>query len=322
MLRSPASARRHRVQGVTVVPVVRAPPPAGPPRPPAADPRRPAAAEAEGMGNPARRAAIGLTLLAACGCAEPPGEFREVLRVDETLTESHLALLERIAGTMEDGRLPAMAPHFLPAPRWTADRPAGVAALAKEELARLREVRRLGWLTDSLGHETRLKHVVRREGLSLDQYAALVLSVGMASHRSRVDAARDLDRYVRVGRAEQRRLKDQTQSFASLDEKRRAEAVERATWITRVDRAERLLAVPPENAAFAEAHRLRLERILPKAFLKEPLAAISVPLLDRGVPFREQSETGFDADLFWSRSDERAVIGGRSVAAEAEPDWY
>ena len=264
-------------------------------------------------------AALGAALvLTAAGCAEPKIEFREVVRLDDALSEADVATLERIAGRLRGGRLPEMCPHFLPAPAWAPDRPASVATLAREELARLREVSRLAPLSESLARDARLAHVLKKERLTLDQYAALVLAVGTASQRARMDGTRDLDAYVRVGRRRMKELAGREDAFATLDPQGQIDALGQATWLTRVDRAERLAKIPPENVTLAAAARPRLEKILPRQFLVSPFAGIGVPLLDAGVPFREDPTAGFDAELFWTRADERAVIGGKAVAADPE----
>ena len=269
------------------------------------------------------RSLAGLTavvVLAVSGCAEPQIAFREVQRLDDTLRESDIELLERIAGKLNGGRLPEMAPHFVSPPNWASDRPASVATLAREELARVRTGTRLSVLSESLGREVRLAHLLKREKMTVDQYAGLVLAVGTASQRGRLDASQDLGEYVATGRRRLKSLADREESFASLTRQEQVNAVEQATWVTRVDRAERLARIPEENVTLARKVRSRLEKVLPRQFLVPPLAGINVPLLDAGVPFREGPETGFDSELFWSSTDERAVIGGKSVAAEKGPE--
>lgn len=266
------------------------------------------------------RLSIALLLaLAAAGCGEPKIEFREVVRLDDRLDESDIATLERIARQLRGGRLPAMPPHFVPPPRWSADRPASVATLAREELARVRQSTRLSRLGDAVSHNPRLRHILNQERLTDEQYVALVLAVGVAGQKARLDASRDLNEYVRLGRRHLKDLAARTESFAALSPQAQVDAVEQATWVTRVDRAERLLRVPAENVAVAAASRSRLEKILPRSFLAAPMEGVNVPLLDVGVPFHEGGKTGFDSDLFWTRTDERAVIGGEAVADAAEP---
>ena len=262
-----------------------------------------------------------LTLVGASGCAEKPVEFLEVHRLNDALGESDIELLERIAGQLRGERLPEMAPHFVPAPSWSGDRPVSVATLAREELARVRTQTRLSHLTDSIAGEVRLMHLLKREGLTESQYAALVLAVGTAAQRARLDPAQDLESYVEVGRRHLKRLAGRDDSFATLTLQQKTDAVEEATWVTRVDRSERLLRIPAANVLLAEQNRERLEKVLPKSFLKHPLAGITVPILDAGVPFREAPETGFDSEMFWSVTDERAVIGGKSMAADPNSEW-
>ena len=248
-----------------------------------------------------------LCLLLATGCYEPPIDFLEVRRIDEPVTADDVELLARVAEQMEDGRLPALSPHFLPRPRWDAKRPATVATLAREELERLRESTRLSVLSDSIGRHPRLRYALDQEKLTREQYTSLLLAVGLATQRAKVDPARDLSRYVEVGRRMLKDLAERDVSFAALSPDNQIRAIDEATWITRVNRAERLLEVPEANAALAESDDEQLSRILPTAFLNDPLAAVADPLRDYGVPFRERPDSGFDSELTWSRSDERAV---------------
>ena len=253
---------------------------------------------------------VGCVLLTA-GCYEPPIDFLEVRRVDEPITADDIELLARVAEQMEGGRLPPLSPHFLPRPRWDAKRPATVATLAREELERLRESTRLPVLSDSIGRRPRLRYALEQEKLTREQYTSLLLAVGLATQRAKVDPARDLDRYVEVGRRILKQLADRDVSFAALSPDEQIRAVDEATWITRVNRAERLLEVPVANAALADRSDERLRRILPVAFLSDPLAAVADPLRDYGVPFRERPDSGFDSELTWSRADERAVGASR-----------
>lgn len=265
--------------------------------------------------------AAAVALVFVSGCAEETIEFREVHRIDEPITTVDLDRLERIAEVMRDGRLPEMAPHFLPEPRWASDRPASVATLAKEEMGRLRDVIRGEDLVESLANNPRLEYALSKEQMTHEQYVGLVLSVGMAFHRARLDPARDLDRYLEVGEAQLKDLAKRDESFASLSNDGRIDALEQATWITRVNRAQRLQNVPAANVERVLAVEQSLQKILPRQFLNDPIQGLNDPLIDYGIPFREQAETGFDAEISWSRQDEQAVIGGKSVANTSEFYW-
>ena len=251
-------------------------------------------------------AIICFTLLA--GCEKPPIDFLEVRRIDEALRPADLDQLARIAKQMPNGRLPSLSPHFLPAPRWDSNRPATVATLSREELERLRESTQLDVLVRSNGRNARLRYALKQESLTDEQYTALLLAVGMAVQKSRLDPARDLERYVRDGRGKMKQLADRKESFAAMPRDDQIRALDDATWITRVDRAERLLRVPMENVTLVAGRTDELAKLLPKQFLKDPLASVADPLRDYGVPFRERPDSGFDSELTWLRSDEQAIV--------------
>ena len=227
-----------------------------------------------------------LVVLVGGGCEPPPITYLEVRRIDEPLTDAEIDTLTRISAQMPDERLPPLSPHFLPPPQWDAQRPATIATLAKEELERLRESTQLSVLANSNGRNPRLRHALAQEKLTTEQYTALLLAVGLALQRSRVDPARDLERYVRDGLAMRKKLAKRSDSFAALPTDEQIRALDDATWITRTDRAQRLLQVPPENVELAFANSATLGRILPPAFRTDPLAEVSDPLRDYGVPFR------------------------------------
>lgn len=247
------------------------------------------------------------------GCAEPKIEFREIHRVDEVLSQTDLDRLYRIADFLHSKRLPELAPHFLAEPQWDENRPASIATLAGEEFARLEETIQLPVLIGSLKKNPRLDYALKREKLTRSQFVGLVLAVGMAIHRSRLDEARDLDEYLETGRIEIRDLKSRNESFATLPLDQRMSALEQATWITRVDRAERLKTVPDENVELVSNEFDKLRKIMPEEFLTDPLFGINDPLIDYGVPFREIGSTGFDAEISWRRDDDEAIIDGESA---------
>ena len=256
-------------------------------------------------------------LLLVAGCREPAIDFLEVQRVDEPLAISDLERLERIAAHQPGKRLPSLSPHFLPPPRWDAARPATIATLGREELERLRESTRLSTLTQSNGRNPRLRYALKEEGLTLEQYTSLLLAVGLAVQRGKVDPARDLARYVSDGQRELRRLAEREESFARLTDDQRIRAIDDATWITRVDRARRLQEVPAANVDLVTEHASRLAAILPAAFQNDPLAEVADPIRDYGVPFRERADSGFDSELTWTRNDEGAIVGTAPLFEEA-----
>ena len=247
--------------------------------------------------------------VAAIGCTDPPIEFLEVQRPDEPLADSDIETLIRIASQLSDERLPSLPPHFLPPPQWDANRAATVATLAREELERLRESTRLSVLAGSNTRRPRLRYALEEEGLTDEQYASLLLAVGIAVQRSKVDPARDLAGYVEDGRRVLKRTADWNESYATLPPDVQVRALDEATWITRVDRAERLGQVPDANVSLVESRVAELANILPTEFLVDPLAEVADPLRDFGVPFRERADSGFDSELTWSRGDEQVLYG-------------
>lgn len=252
-------------------------------------------------------------MLFLVGCAEEKIEFREIHQVDEVLSQSDLDRLYRIAEVLHDEKLPDLPSHFLNEPQWDQNRPASIATLAGEEFARLEATIQLPVFVASLRNNARLNFALKREKMTRAQFVGLVLSVGMAIHRSKLDVSRDLEEYLTVGRTEIQEVKQRNESYATLAIEERMNALEQATWITRVDRVERVSLVPDENVELVVAEYDKLRKIMPADFLVDPLQGINDPLIDFGVPFREIGTTGFDAEMSWRPEDERAIVDGKTA---------
>ena len=78
-------------------------------------------------------------------------------------------------------------------------------------------------------------------------------------------------------------------------------------WIARVNRAERLIQVPPENINLVRRHWDEIKNSLPPDFLKNPLDDLTDTLEERGTPFTINEKEDSDELLQWTKTD--AIIG-------------
>ncbi len=78
-------------------------------------------------------------------------------------------------------------------------------------------------------------------------------------------------------------------------------------WIARVNRAEHLNQVPPENINLVISYWDQLKEVLPPEFLKNPLDDLTDTLEERGIPFSTVEKEDSDALLQWTSAD--AIIG-------------
>jgi hypothetical protein len=257
-----------------------------------------------------RRAAIAFAVFVAAwisGCAEPPLEYTEVTRVHEVVTESEAAAFRGVVGMLPGGRIPAITPIFAPPPDWSESRTLPVTDLVQEEQARLNE----RWDVDRLAAEwdgnRALERALRKHRMTVQQFAGLTLTLGVALTRSSIRENQLLPQLKEKGIAEVAHLREENRSFASLSEDGRHHVLQRAIWITRLDRAQRLLHVPPENVELVQRKKEQWMEIFPKEFSLNPFDDISDLLEERGLPFLELTSSGSDAELEWNR--EEAVIG-------------
>lgn len=259
---------------------------------------------------PARalRAFVAVVLAAVfSGCAEAPLEYTEVTRLHEPVKDSEAEAFLNVIDALPDRRMPAMNAIFGPPPDWNESRTLPVNDLVREEQARLAE----RWDVDRLAAEWEgnraLHRALRKQRMTVQQFAGFTLTLGAALSRAGVRENQPLPQLREKGIAEVAQLNEDGRSFASLPEDMRHQVLQRAIWITRLDRTQRLLHVPPENVDLAHRLESRFREIFPEEFTSNPFDGISDLLEEKGLPFLETSAGGYDDELDWNRED--AIIG-------------
>ncbi|MFQ5734478.1 MAG: hypothetical protein ACE5KM_21295 [Planctomycetaceae bacterium] len=265
------------------------------------------------------RVVVVTLLMSASGCGEATIEFREVKRPHEKVTETELKQFLRIVNALPDKQLPPLPPVMRPLPNWNSDRTLPVRELVNEEQKLLDE----GWDVDAIATRWKrnggLQRLVEREGITLEQFVGLTLAIGAAVSRNTLRREQDLQDILNRGRSVVAQLQSDERTFARLSREAKYAVLRRAGWITRIDRAERLKDVPPENIALVGSHADRLKAVLPGYFLEDPFEAVADRLEESGMPFQELPETGRDEEITWGpedrpiRPDLNAADGARSA---------
>jgi hypothetical protein len=226
-------------------------------------------------------------------------EYTEVKRIDEAVSSEELTALLRIVRSLPDQRPPALPAYFAPPPDWPASRTLPVSELLAEEREAVQAGSDAHALAMLMPADRALDRALKRERMTRPQFVGLLLAVGVAMSRSQLPAEPDYDEAVRRGRAALRELDDDAASFAEYAEDQQFAILQKATWVTRLDRLEKLQRVPASNVRLVRQHRDVLRDVLPPEFLSDPLAAVADFRDETGAPFEELPASGRDAEIRW-----------------------
>lgn len=241
------------------------------------------------------------------GCDGKPLDYLEVKRIHEPIHESEAKAFLQIVESLPDGKLPPMERVFLNPPDWNESRTLPVNDLVIEEQNRLNDCWDVSRLAREWTNNRALQRALRRERITLEQFAGLTLTFGAALSRSKVRDDQDLSRLRDNGTSEIALLREDSRSFASLSEDARHYVLQRAIWITRRDRADRLLRVPVENVDRVERLGEILCNVFPSEFSVNAFDGIIDRLEEQGIPFEELPASGRDDEIEWRAED--ALIG-------------
>jgi len=251
-------------------------------------------------------------VLLIAGCAEEVPIFNEVKHPHELLKASEVNQYLKIVHHLPDQKMPRLPTLFAPLPEWDLDRELSVKGLTKEEM-KANEKR---WFTDTiiarLENHRDLKRLLKRENMSVEQFLGLAQTINTAAAAAHFESLDDLRGITRTGQHEINELMKNEEVFSNLPESQQYDLIRRAAWITRVNRAQKIMRVPQENAKLIREHYDTLKPYLLEEVLANPLADIVDSVKHFGLPFEETAAVGFDADLRWSPNDPTARIGHAS----------
>lgn len=244
-------------------------------------------------------ALAGAVLAVCAGCAEETHLSTEVKPLSEPLTEAEWTQFRKIVEGLGPAGLKDLPSVFAPLPDWQASRTLPVSELAESEQRLLDEHWDPKSLTPRLAQRPGLNRLLRREKLTPEQFAGLVLAVGTATSRTHIPEDDPVDELVRRGLTVVDALKRDHRLYSSLEMEDRYGVLDQAVWLHRVDRLQRILSAPGENVALVKQHEEWLANVLPECFQVNPLADVADLLGEQGLPFVELPESGTDADIEW-----------------------
>jgi len=241
------------------------------------------------------------------GCTGESLQHVHPKRADEKVTLSEYHDFLRVIESLPDGKLPEFPSVYAPPPEWRASRTLEIKELVREESNAIENRWDKELLARHLRRRRRLMRALRRERMEAEQFVGLALSIGIALGRDALREDQDLKKIITNGNAKIAEMEEDTRRFSELNPEDLHSVLQKAVWITRVDRAERLLLVPPENVSLVREHREQLEKIFPEDYTANPLDPVADLKVDQGLPFEELAESGFDDRIEWDIDD--AIVG-------------
>ncbi|HEV8002579.1 MAG TPA: hypothetical protein VGP63_22020 [Planctomycetaceae bacterium] len=250
-----------------------------------------------------RLAALAVAAIALlAGCGEQAQKFAEPRDVGDKVTDGDLETFFQVIDELPEKKLPEMPALFKSPPAWDEQRTLPVNELVREEFDELDKLWNDEHLTRHLAKDRPLQKALRQR-MSAAQFVGLVKTIGAALARNAVRPDQELKRIVEQGKRRLNALRAQTQRFNQLQPDERHVVLTTAVWITRIDRARRLMEVPPENLAQVKAHYDRLKTIFPPEFWANPFDSIADQIEELGMSFEELRQTGLDTEIDWKETD-------------------
>jgi hypothetical protein len=240
--------------------------------------------------------------LLTAGCGAQAQKFLEPREIGDKVTDADLDSFLQVVNDLPDKKLPEMPLLFKKPPSWDEQRTLPVNELVREETDEVDKLWNDENLTRHLAKDRALNKALWQR-LSLPQFVGLVKTIGVALARNAARPDQNLHKIVELGKKRLEALRGQTRRFNQLKPDERHVVLTTAVWITRIDRARRLLQVPPENRAMARDRFDRLKSIFPAEFTANPFDSIADQIEELGMSFEELRQTGLDAEIEWKESD-------------------
>jgi len=246
--------------------------------------------------------------LSGVGCSGKPLDYNEIKQINEKVTEAELKKYLKVIKLLPQQKAPTFPSVYAPAPTWSHIRSLPIEDLVNSEQINLAQQWDLQRISDHFGTRNRtLKKALLRRDMSKDQFISYTLALGLAASRIQLRKDQDLDEVIEKGNKVIQKLQLEKRPFSSLSLEERHRTLYQAMWIARVNRAERLNQVPPENINLVRSNWNQIKEILPPEFLKNPLDDLSDTLEERGTPFTIDEKEDSDELLQWATTD--AIIG-------------
>ncbi len=245
--------------------------------------------------------------MSTIGCSDGEPEFTEVKDLKDDLTIEELRTFFRIINALPEKKLPEMPSVFAPTPEWNRSRTLPVKELVNSEFESVVALWDVDSRAEKLEKNRQLARALRNEKMTSQQFIGLVLTIGTTLSRNTLHEDQSLDDVIERGEQEIAELRSDARTFSMLSEAGQYAVVEKATWITRTERARRLKLVPESNRRLVAKHAEKLSVVFPVWFIENPLDAVPDLRQEYGLPFEELPESGLDEHIEWTRED--ALIG-------------
>ncbi|QDT25889.1 hypothetical protein [Gimesia panareensis] len=246
-------------------------------------------------------------LLCSAGCSNESLEYTELKQINEKVTEAELKRYLKVVELLPQQKLPTFPSVYAPAPAWSHIRSLPIEDLVNSEQTNLSLLWEVERIRDQFGIRNRsLKKALRRRDMSKEQFVSYTLALGLAASRNQLREDQNLEDVIEKGNKTIHQLQLDKRPFSSLSLEERHRTLHEAMWISRVNRAEHLIQVPPENMNLVKAHWDELQKVLPPEFLKNPLDELTDILEERGIPFTFAKDDS-DELLHWTSTN--AIIG-------------
>ena len=241
------------------------------------------------------------------GCADPTLKFTEVKRVSEEVTLGELRTFLEIVERLPEQKLPPFPDLYLPLPNWNSERTLPISDLVDAEQLSLVERWGTQQLVDALPQSRRLDRWLVRKRTTREQFIGLTLAIGAAVSRSTVRENQDLAGILTKGERKVSGLRSRGEPFNTLSSEAMHNVLHEAAWITRHDRARRLLSVPDRNVELVLKHSEELLKLFPAELTRNPFDDIADRLDEQGIPFEELPGNDKFDSLSWDPED--AIVG-------------
>lgn len=251
---------------------------------------------------PSQLAVWAFICMGISGCEPESIEFTGVKRIHERITPSEWLSFQRVVDQMPDHKVPALVQSMFPGrPDWS-NRTVPVSELYTEERRKYEEAWDSAQLAPAFERHKALLRVLRKEKLTTEQFAGLLLTIGAATCRNDLPADIDLTKLINRAGPILNDLSRNSASYKDLLPEAKHDVIQQAMWISRKVRAEILRQVPSENLALAEKYHDWIVHALPEEYCTNPVYEIRDLLEEQGLPFEELPESGFDEDLHWPQA--------------------
>lgn len=245
----------------------------------------------------------------AMGCADSELDFVEYKNIDEKVTDSEFERFLRVVEVLPEKKLPPIPQVLGVTTSWDSRSTLPVSELMNEEQKKLDARWSVEEVARSLEKNRKLAWALRREQMTLKQFAGLSIALGSAMSKWTLTDQQDLTGVISKAREKLQILRKTygTATFFRLKPDEQFTVVRDADYLGRADCARRLQSVPPENVAIVRKNIEKLRKIFPRYFAENPFDAVADLLEERGMPFEELAASGFDVEITWD--PEKAEVG-------------